>query len=235
MWWTRLRSSVLFSTIFGILVMSDGGGEELRASGSARDDIPMCAVAADWVSRSHTKALPSSLAELSMLPPAFQRAVMRELPLEVQRDVWLGRIDGLMQSRLLDKASSSMLRELRSRVGAVFDSSLDEQSRVSGARMVWDDAVSSLGRPLAIVALANLSAPSYGALVAEPRLQFRATARMARSTSYSIVSLAPCECNTGYQDCGAAECEWTSNPHCTMTEQGCGPLWLATCDGTCSS
>jgi hypothetical protein len=53
-----------------------------------------------------------------------------------------------------------------------------------------------------------------------------------------IAVLGACECNIDYQDCTgyppSTECV-QQNPHCSLTEQGCGPFWQAECNGDCAA
>jgi hypothetical protein len=181
--------------------------------------------------------------DLRSLPVSARRSLVSRLPAETQRELWRAHL-----AHIATRAGDASL-ERRIAINALdylprlFDSEIAVTHRAALARQLWTEAASALGRERSadiFFALGSRDAVSRASQF-DPKYPQVALAvfegePLQQAFASFASGIALCVCSTYYQDCTSApECTESSNPHCGHTEQGCGPMWLAACDGSCNS
>lgn len=211
--------------------------------GNVPASVSSCSAIAEWAENTATFRM-AELHDLARLPVRWRRAVVSRLPVEKQQALWPAHLEILSANAREGSLESRAIATVRSRLPELFDPTIELSRRLNVARNLWLHALPALGKEKAGAIFVTLgsghvlltgsddgaaahSALGDGILGSNPF-----TPRFASSRG----ELAACVCNTFYQDCySAPECTESSNPHCEHTEQGCGPMWLAPCDGNCDS
>jgi len=238
-----LRTGIL---MIAPLVLLGTGGVTATTIPAPVYSPPECVVAAAWVA-AHMRDLPTTEAGLSGFSMIYRRAIFRALPVEVQRELWREHLTSFLESESpLTATQRAMVREAVAGLDGFFDPTVDRADRQQAADAFMQRVSSAFPNALRVAVFSRLGpepqqtrtlavmldrtarAPSY--LNARQLTRALTPAISAVSSADAIV----CECNVSYQDCPGEEC-FDGPEMCSQTEEGCGPMWLAACDGTCSA
>lgn len=198
-------------------------------------EIPECVRAAVWVS-ANSGNLPRSLPALSAFSLTYRRAIFAALPASDQVAVWREHLLGFLRpTTSLTLAQWDAIRFAESRLGQLFHAERSERP----ALLADLEPRLALFEPSMRKAIFHTLGPT-------PSKPARATGSLFDSSTVwgidfftsRLAVLGACECNIDYQDCTGyppSTERVQQNPHCSLTEQGCGPFWQAECNGDCAA
>jgi hypothetical protein len=201
---------------------------------------PECQVAAQWVA-AHPGSLPTREVAISEFSPVYRRAIFRALPVSVQRSLWREHLTARLGEEYgLTAAQRMIVADAITNLDVFFNERLSRADRRAAVTAFMLSAGRGFSDSLRTDVFARLgSAP--GSM--DPRgAAFMRTARMSATTFQSVANpfgrawssgrAIICECNVAAQDCPGQECD-SGASNCGLTEEGCGPMNLFSCDGLC--
>jgi hypothetical protein len=209
-------------------------GEATRTSGIYLD-VPPCVVAAEWV-RSNADRLPSSVAEFSSYSMPFRKAIYALLPIGVQERLWVEHLTGFLErSSEFSAPQRAEIKRALSILPQIFDKGSSLSLRRQIAVAFYDQTSKTFSREqrrALFLRLGSEVAPWAVGRTYEGSNILSLAALNGRSAA--ATTFGACECALDWSgECGSLQCVPTGNPHCDLTEQGCGPFAQIACDGDC--
>jgi hypothetical protein len=232
-----LRAGCCFT--FLLVITAAGGGE--NPSVKTRAVNSTCTVLATWADARIAAGI-TRLDDLRALPTAWRRAVVSRLPMAAQHALWATHLNEISTVYGSESVEGRVAAKTRLLLPQLFDPQVKTSARAAMARDLWMQTLPALGRSRSVMLLSSLGSAAASTSRSN---SIDTDSRFSRGAVFAADPLLPmfalngmslCVCNTFYQDCySAPECTESNNPHCEHTEQGCGPMWLAPCDGNCNS
>jgi hypothetical protein len=196
---------------------------------------PVCQVAAEWV-EAHRSNLPNSLEKFAELSPAYEKAVFVALPLADQQRLWREHLQKVLDTATtLTVPQRQIVGTVLARLPELFSPELSLAVRRARATLLTPQIRAAFPeKKAAYLILMSLGGDRRAPVQRASGFKTASllpTALFAKFTNKK--KFADCECNVSWQDCFTGICIDEGTDRCGNTEQGCGPVHLATCDGMC--
>ena len=216
-------------------------GAPPTSNGAPIFPVPECKVAAAWVAK-HARELPTTERELTSFSVVYRKAIFGALPIQVQERLWREHLTSFVRDDSpLNPLQQSIVAEAIANLHEFFDPEATSTARKDRARQFMLRLSGSFPKDLQGMVFSRLgggptSTQTLSSLFSRPAAasSFLDSHRLSTRLGLSRVGSQVCWCHVSDQDCDMfVECV-QQGPACTETDQGCGPFWLDSCNGTCA-